>query len=165
MKKICELIGYAGQFVMWHFPISILALSALYFSYNLWTQPPSASTTAITNYSFAIVATLAALSFTYEKALTDQEEKDRMLFCGERFLHSAILFLTASVINYFLRQPDIQQLVTKGSSSVKLLFLVVFFCPGFLFIASVASSIAALRELNALLYRKKKPGDTLKRLF
>src|SRR5689334_25115049 len=50
-------------------------------------------TTAITNGAAIIMATLAALSFTYEKCLTDENKRKRTRFAGERMFHAAILVL------------------------------------------------------------------------
>jgi hypothetical protein len=57
-------------------------------------------TTPISNGALAIMATMAALSFSYSRALTDDEQKERALFAGEKFLHSAVLALIASILRY-----------------------------------------------------------------
>jgi len=58
-------------------------------------------TTTITNSTFAILGSLAALSFSASRAIQEpKEDSDRILYSGERFLHGAILVLTASIIKY-----------------------------------------------------------------
>jgi hypothetical protein len=58
-------------------------------------------TTAITNAGFAILATLAALSFSFARVIETDQLKDRVMFAGERFLHGAVLVLVASILKYF----------------------------------------------------------------
>jgi drug/metabolite transporter (DMT)-like permease len=57
-------------------------------------------TTPITNAAFVIVSVLSGLSFAMASAVTDKKVKDRFVYCGERFFHSAILLILASVLKY-----------------------------------------------------------------
>jgi len=59
-------------------------------------------TTSITNAGFAIMASLAAISFSFARVIESDELKDRIMFAGERLLHAAILILTASILKYFV---------------------------------------------------------------
>ncbi len=59
-------------------------------------------TTSVTNAGFAIMATLAALSFSFARVVESDELKDRITFAGERLLHGAILVLIASILKYFI---------------------------------------------------------------
>ena len=155
IKKIFVLLTYIFQFTLWHLPVSIMAIIGLYFTFKILANP-LVDTVLIINYSFAIVAALSSLSFSYEKAIKgEQQQKDRINYCGERFLHSAILFLIASVIKYFIMQKDIL-LMSKSSASMNLLFLIIMIFPGVLFLGSLINSIAALRELNSILFAQKK---------
>jgi hypothetical protein len=164
LKNVLLVIAQGLQFILWHFPISIFALVGLYFGFKLFINS-TIDTINITNYSFVVVATLSALSFTYEKAIVkDQKLKDDLRYCGERFLHSAILFLTASILKYFLCQPEILSL-EKNSVVIRYLLLVISMFPPFLFLGSLVNGIAALRELNAILYGKKKPFEELRKIF
>lgn len=58
-------------------------------------------TSSITNAAFAIMATLAALSFSFARA-TEDELRDRITFAGERFLHGAVNVLVVSILKYFI---------------------------------------------------------------
>jgi len=61
----------------------------------------SADTTLITNTAFAMVASLAALSFPVCRAITEPpEHQDRIRYAGERFFHAAVLLLFASLLRY-----------------------------------------------------------------
>ena len=51
------------------------------------------------NITFGIVAGLSALAFTYASHL-EGDEKDRVMFAGERLLNSCIVFLTASFVQF-----------------------------------------------------------------
>lgn len=55
----------------------------------------------IPNAGFAILAMLAALSFSCSRALRqDSEDKDRFTYAGERLFHAAVFFITVSLLNY-----------------------------------------------------------------
>ena len=56
----------------------------------------------ITNAAFVIIASLSAISFSFARTIDSKELSDRVTFAGERFLHGAILVLTASIIKYFI---------------------------------------------------------------
>ncbi|MGA9109956.1 MAG: hypothetical protein ACLQBD_02450 [Syntrophobacteraceae bacterium] len=173
IKKALLFIAYLFQFILWHFPVSVLALIGLYFTYKMFIDPTQ-DTTSISNYAFVIVAALSSLSFVYSQSVKDKEDKQKIQYCGERFLHSAILFLIASVLKYFIIQKQIKiELLNKSidkaladqSHVAVILICSVFIFQGFLFLSSLINSIAALRELNTILYRRKKPFEELKRFF
>jgi hypothetical protein len=159
LKKLIQTL----QFILWHTPVSIAALIGLYFTFALLVNPAE-ETISITNYAFAIVIALASISFGYASCLDTTEQKHKMQYCGERFLHSALLFLVASVIKYFLLQDQVRAFphVLWGFGAV-INFLSVFLI--FLFLGSLVNSIAAFRELNAHLYSQKKPGQELIRFI
>ena len=149
------------QFVFWHMPISVLALVGFYFSFNFILYP-STATISIANYTFAVVATFSALSFTYCSCV-DGKEKTVSRYCGERFLHSAISLIVAAVLQHFLFQDNIKSL---GDSPTMLIALnLIGFFPGLLYLGSLINCIAALRELNTILFHKKKPGEELMKFF
>ena len=58
--------------------------------------------TNVTNAGFAIVASLAAISFSFARVLEDAHDRDRIVFAGERLLQGAILILVASILKYFV---------------------------------------------------------------
>jgi hypothetical protein len=109
------------------------------------------NTIAITNTGFVVLATLAALSFSFARVVESDELKDRILFAGERFLHGAILILIASILKYFIF------LVLKNpifSSSVKLelgLSFTIGVLAGIIFSNGVLFAHTGLRVLNDLL--------------
>jgi hypothetical protein len=157
------LTAGAGQMVLWHTPISIVALIGLYFTYQVFANTVS-DTMPITNYTFAIVIALSSVSFGYARCAGDEDVKGRAQYCGERFLHSSLLFLVASVVKYFLIQDQVQ----AGYSNFKIIEIIVALIsllPGVLFLGSLVNAIAALRDLNALLYERKKPGQELSKFF
>ena len=162
-RKLVMLTAGVGQMVLWHTPISIVALIGLYFTYQVFANPVS-DTMPITNYTFAIVITLSSVSFGYARCAGDEDVKGRAQYCGERFLHSSLLFLVASVVKYFLIQDQVQ----AGYSNFKIIEIIVALIsllPGALFLGSLVNAIAALRDLNALLYERKKPGQELSKFF
>lgn len=163
IRKGLRFLLQAFQFILWQVPVSIAAFIGLYFTFALLVSPAK-QTISITNYAFAIVIALASVSFGYARCLNDAEQKDKMQYCGERFLHSALLFLVASVVKYFLLQDQVR----AGSYDLWGIDAVINFAsflPGFLFLGSLISCIAALRELNAHLYSKKIPGQELSKFI
>jgi hypothetical protein len=163
IKKAMLMIAQLNQFMMWHAPISITALIGLYFNFVLFDSPLE-STMSITNSAFGIVAVLSSLSFGYCRSIEDKETKQAVMYCGERFFHSAILFLVASIIKYFLSQDQIKPLLANSRTIGVALFVVSLF-PGILYFGSLVNGIAALREINSILYGKKKRGQELKRFI
>ena len=118
----------------------------------------------ITNYAFAIFATLSALSFSYEKSITDKKQKTTVKYCGEKFLHSSILFLTASIIKYFLLQPDVVKFMTSNAF-LTIIYFVFLYLPVSFFLTSIINAIAGLRELNTILFSRKKPFEEIQKLI
>jgi hypothetical protein len=164
IKKIFLYLTQSVQFILWHFPISILAVVGIYFAFKILINP-LVDTVSITNYAFAIVIALSSVSFSYEKTYKGETVgKEKLRYCGERFLHSSILFLIASVIKYFLMQDDVLAF-SNSSSLLRFIFLIIRLFPGFLFLGSLVNVIAALRELNLILFSQKKPFEELKKIF
>jgi len=62
----------------------------------------SRDTTTITNTAFVVMATLAAMAFSYSRSLNAKILRDRMLYVGERLFHSSILMIIASLLKYLL---------------------------------------------------------------
>lgn len=152
------------QFLIWHGPISVLAVSGLYFGFKLFADKTQ-NTISITNYALAIVLALASVSFAFARGIENDEKiKERVQYSGERFVHSGILFLVASVLKYFLLQDQIISFA-KETSLGGFLMALISTLPPFLYFSSLIHSIAALRELNSVLYERKKPLEELKRFI
>jgi hypothetical protein len=164
IKGVLLFLGQSLQFIVWHMPISVAALIGFYFAINLLINP-NENTISITNYSFAIVAALSSICFAYSRAIDDDKEiRETLQYCGERFLHSAIQFLVASLVKYFILQDKISSPIGKSQFIIFGIALLSFI-PGLLFLNSLINGIAALRELNTILYKRKKPGQELIKLF
>ncbi len=110
-------------------------------------------TTSITNSAFAIFATLAALSFSWSRAAgSSPDVKDRITHAGERFLHSAVSVLTASLLKYAalsagIAGKDLSPLTASGVSG----FLVGLAVVG-LFLDALLFGHTGLVVLNRLLW-------------
>lgn len=163
IRKGLVILLQAFQFVLWHTPVSIAALIGLYFTFVLLINP-AMETISITNYAFALVIALASVSFGYARCLDNAEQKNKMRYCGERFLHSALLFLVASIVKYFLLQGQVRA-AAYDLWGIGAVIGFTSFLPGFLFLGSLVNSIAALRELNAHLYSQKNPGQELSKFI
>lgn len=108
-------------------------------------------TTNITNAGFAIMATLAALSFSFARVIESDELKDRIMFAGERLLHGAILIFIASILKYFvfliLKFPPI---ANSHNVETSLLFTIGLLA-ALIFSNGVMFAHTGLRVLNDLL--------------
>jgi hypothetical protein len=122
------------------------------------------NTTNITNAGFAIMATLAALSFSFARVVESDELKDRIMFAGERLLHGAILVLVVSILKYFmfmlLKLPSLSSSATLElvlSFTVGLLAAVIF-SNGVLF---AHTGLRVLNDLLLLRFTRHKDWDDL----
>lgn len=95
-KIFCDITDYLER----SFASILVGGLALYFTVGQLTQLTK-DTTTITNAGFALMASLAALCFSYARCLDDQPSmRSEVIHAGERFFHAAILLLTASLIKY-----------------------------------------------------------------
>lgn len=162
-KKILNFLAASLQFFVRHMPVSVTALVGLYFTVGSFINSDR-NTIDLTNYAFAVVAALSSISFAYSRSVENEEDRRMAQYCGERFLHSAILFLMASILKYFLLEDQIQKFHhTSGVLAAMVSFVGIF--PSFLFLASWLNVIAGIREINTILYSKKKPGEELARFL
>lgn len=82
-------------------PVAIIGIIGVVYAFHIIFQYKE-DTTLITNTAFAIIATLAALAFSFARVIETDKLKDRVMFAGERLLHGAILVIVASILKYFL---------------------------------------------------------------
>lgn len=126
----------------------------LYFLIQLLANLKEDST-RVTNSFFAIAATLAALSFSAARSIAGSEEaKDTFAYSGERFLHAAVLLITASVIKYayqaavqWLGATFISGVVQGGAILVGIVVSVLFFY-------ALHAAHSGLLFLNQLLWKR-----------
>ncbi len=121
-------------------------------------------TTPITNTAFAIIATLAALSFSFARVAETEALRDRLAFAGERFLHGALLILVASILKCFvflvLKIPNYTASPIRENATYFTMSLVgrVFFGYGFLF---AHTGLRALNDLLLTRMARHKDWDNL----
>lgn len=134
-------------------PVLILAVG-MYYCYTLFYNV-SKDTTAITNVAFAIVASLAALSFSCARAIEKSpEDKDRFTYAGERYMHAAILLLIASVIKYALLSLQANELISSLEWLVQGLRYGMGSFVGILFFWALMSAHTGLKVINDLLWSR-----------
>jgi len=81
--------------------ISVFLTGCLFTSILLFDYDKD--TTAFSNGAFAILASLAALSFSFARCIDSKtEERDRVLFAGERFFQGALFMINASILKFAL---------------------------------------------------------------
>ena len=82
-------------------PVAVVGLLGVVYGIFL-VDRFNENTTAITNAAFAIMATFAALSFSFARVIESETLRDRVMYAGERLLHGALLVLVTSVLKYFI---------------------------------------------------------------
>lgn len=113
-----RFFGFTWRFIvglLQVLPIGLLGFLGMYFVIN-YLVDPKIDTIPMTNAAFAITAGLASVCFSYERAIriTEPEKNSVLIRCGERLLHSSILFLVASSLKYLGGQKYIFELLHKG---------------------------------------------------
>jgi hypothetical protein len=102
LKKLYRFLLRSIGFYVIQLP-SLLVLVVGVFYTLLLLGRIAEDTTTITNIAFGIAASLSALCFSGARAMTDSEEVSASLaYAGERFLHAAVLVLTATILKYAL---------------------------------------------------------------
>jgi hypothetical protein len=124
--------------------VATLAVVAVYV-YHLAINY-RADTTAISNAAFLIAATLSALCFAWSQSLrADDDDRDRVLFSGERLLHCAVFLVIASILKYAAltlstyEMADVAQVVVRGVSDMFGILAAILF-----FLAVVGAYIGVL---------------------
>jgi len=136
-----------------HAPGVIALIIGITYGYQVFINLKK-DTTAITNTAFVILATLAALSFTFSRAVRKHDEiEDRLLYSGERFLHSALFNLQASLIKYIvliIRPPNI------AAGNLLEIIIVDFlgFIVGMIFIQAIYAAHTGIIVLNKILWKR-----------
>lgn len=135
---------------VYKFPVVLLALCG--YMYSIWLIfNLREDTTALTNAGFAIMASLAALSFSFARVIEAEDLRDRVMFAGERLLHGAILVLVASLLKYFvLLSLKLPTFATPSGYEVALVFTVGMLV-AIVFTNAVMFAHTGLRVLNDLL--------------
>lgn len=121
-------------------------------------------TTNITNAGFAIMASLAAISFSFARVVETDLLRDRIMFAGERLLHGAILMLTASVLKYFVFLILNLPIFAVSTLVESVLMFTVGLLSALIFINGILFAHAGLRVLNDLLllrFTRQEDWDNL----
>ena len=154
LRKLFNMVIKVVGFIFIRLLPLIVYLIAVYYSYIL-VRDMAQDTTSITNAAFAILATLAALSFSCSRALMDSDEdKDRFSYAGERFFHASLLLMSASLIKYLVLSVLNDGNLVKGSflfdtiSKISGIYIVI------IFFWSVTSATGALLVANKLLWKR-----------
>lgn len=157
--RLTKGIGKASAWMLRHGAILILLVVGLYFTSTMLNDLRR-DTTSITNAAFAILASLAALSFSWSRAISAGDVgdcRDRACYAGERLFHAAILMLVASLLKY-----AVLFLATQGKAAPQtpLYLLVVETVVGVpvsgLFLCGVLDAHTGFRVLNNLLWARLK---------
>jgi hypothetical protein len=134
--------------------VLLVLIVGLYWTYVLFASLKE-DTTPITNGAFAVVATLAALAFSCARAIRDSEEaSDRFAYAGERFLHGAVLLMSASVLKYAYIRAESSELADPERLPWIVLTTAIGVMVGVLFFWALSSAHGGLIVLNKLLWAR-----------
>jgi len=148
LKRILLSVGQVIFFVGLLATVVVAAVYVFHLARNFRSD-----TTSVTNAAFLITGTLSALCFAWVQALLpDDRDRRRVLFAGERLLHSAIFLIIASILKYAARTvstyriPDIAQGIVRAVGDVFGLLAAL------LFLASVGGAFAGVLVLYRVLW-------------
>ncbi len=80
----------------------LLFFIGFFFSYQMFTNYKN-DTSAVTNTSFVMLASMCSLSFAAARAIDGEENvRKDYVYAGERCLHGALLMLFSSALKYLL---------------------------------------------------------------
>jgi hypothetical protein len=111
-------------------------------------------TTRITTAAFAIMVSLAGVSFSFARVVESEDLRDRLMFAGERILHGAILVLVSSLLKYFLFVSVTSSSVASIQRFSPLAVGTVGVLAGLIFGNGVLFAHTCLRILNDLLLHR-----------
>lgn len=137
-----------------HVPVFLFGLIGLYYTYWVFARL-NQDTTTITNVAFGFGATLSALSFSCSRAIEGPtDDKDRFAYAGERFLHSAQMVLTASVLKYASVLLGVHEVESERPSFALAGHSIAGILVGVLFFYAFTSAHGGMIVLNRLLWRR-----------
>lgn len=152
--KITNIIISTAQLIYIRLLPLIIYLIGLYYTFVIIADF-SKDTTSITNTAFGICASLAAISFSCSRSLTDSaEDKDRFSYAGERLFHASVLLISTSLVRYlflsilesnYFQEGSLELGVLKSFSGIYI-FTIFFW--------AVTSSVGALIVINKLLWKR-----------
>ncbi|MBI2956714.1 MAG: hypothetical protein HYY26_05320 [Acidobacteria bacterium] len=144
----------ASYFIYARVSLLVTGLVGFYFTLRVF-QDYKLDTTALSNTAFAIVASLAALSFSCARALdAEPETRDRFAFAGERCFHSAVMLLVASVLKYALLSAKATPKISSNPTLVTVLDSTLGLMAGVLFFWAMNSAHTGVRVINEQLFRR-----------
>jgi hypothetical protein len=147
--------NYFGIFIVFY-PVLIAFYIGIYYAYFLLNNI-SSDTTSTSNYAFGITGALTALSFSGARAIIDNpDHADALTFSGEKFLHSTLLLILASLLKY--------NVLSMQSDSLIYPFLATIYgsLSFFLFMQAMLTAHCGVVVLNRTLwsrYRRRKEWD------
>jgi L-cystine uptake protein TcyP (sodium:dicarboxylate symporter family) len=149
IKKTWSKISDFNFFVVSKLTMVIILFIGLFYTIHLFCNT-SKDTTPITNVAFGIVASLAALSFSCSRAISDSnEDKELFQFAGEKFFHAGIMLITASIIKYAI-------LAINEYAKLRWLVKILGYTIPLLFICALIAAHGGFIINNKLLWKRFK---------
>lgn len=130
----------------------LVLMFGLYWTFVVFLRVDE-DTTVISNTAFAISATLAALCFSCARSITDSDEaSDRFAYAGERFMHSAVMLLSASILKYAYLSAELSGLADPSGLAWTVLTRIMGIIAGVLFLWAISSAHGGFLVINKLLW-------------
>ena len=144
----------AVYFLFTRVSVLLVFIVGFYWTYVVFANLKE-DTTTITNVAFGAVATLAALAFSCARAIKDSDQaSDRFAYAGERFLHGAILLMSASLLKYAYLRAESSRVLDPAGLPWMLLTTALGLVVGVLFFWALSSAHGGLIVLNKLLWAR-----------
>ena len=123
-------------------------------------------TTHITNVAFGLTAVLASLSFSCSRALSsDDKDRDKFTYAGERFMHASIELITASILKYAFITLQATSYGQAHSTLIGWVMLPLTGVGSALFMLAVLDAHTGLQVCTNLLYPRMTRYDEHRRLY
>lgn len=137
--------------------VTLLFLGVFYC--QLTVVKSDSNTWDITKGALAVLLSLAAVSFSWVRAIDGKTIRIKIAYAGQLFFHGALLLLTAALLKYLITNipegmgPTESQFILTGLKH----YLYIF--PPVLFLYSLLISHSALSILSKILWERLPKGD------
>jgi hypothetical protein len=154
LKIAKNLFFKVFQFIFRRFIVLLVGAIGYYYNFVLFTDLTK-DTTSITNTAFVIMASISSLSFSCARAIEGPPaHKDRFAYVGERFFHSSVMVLCASIIKYAFISLKSGNLPIWAGYFIKPIDVILGGIVAFIFFWSITSIHGGLIVLNKLLWSR-----------
>lgn len=159
LLRVVKLIVKGFHFIFFWLPQLVVLVIGSFFTVKVF-QDYKTDTTGISNAAFAIMASLAALSFSRANVYeTAKPVRDRFVFAGERSFYSAVMLLLASVLKYGLLSAKSISWVLSRPTLTMVLDLTLGGIVGVLFMNALVAAHSGVQVIWELFDRPRADAE------